>query len=196
MAVKQIVEIGHRVLKLRNKKITDFKSAKLKNLIRDLTDTMKDADLIGIAAPQIAESYQVFITQPRKTRARKLMKNDALRVYINPVIIFASSENSLIYEGCGCIPEHSVFGPVKRPREIEVEAYDIQGRKFRMRCNGILARVVQHEYDHLQGIEFLERICDYRHIISWKFYAKNIRNSRAQTEASKITKIEFNSLPD
>lgn len=194
MAVKQIIEIGHRVLQLKNKKIVNFNSPKLKKLVRDLIDTMKAVDLIGIAAPQIAESYQVFITHPRRTKSRKLPKSDKLRIYINPKIIYYSDEKNLIYEGCGCIPETSVFGPVIRAREIGIGAFDLTGKKFYLRCDGILARVIQHEYDHLQGIEFLEKISDYSKVVSWNFYSKNIRNSKAQLEASKITKIKYKKI--
>ncbi|MEK7079556.1 MAG: peptide deformylase [Patescibacteria group bacterium] len=194
MAVRTIIEIGHRVLKLKNKPITDFHSLLLKKLIKDLKDTMVKVDLIGIAAPQIGENYHVFLTQPRKTNARKLEKGDILRVYINPKITFKSKETNLIYEGCGCVPHSSIFGPVIRPREIEVEAYDVSGQKFRLRCDGILARVIQHEYDHLQGIEFLEKISENRKIISWDFYRRDIRNSKEQKASSKITKIEYEKL--
>lgn len=194
MAIKKIIEIGHRVLKLKNKEVTNFKSPLIKKLIRDLIDTMKKYDLIGIAAPQIAVNYQIFVTQPRKTQARKLGKNDKLRVFINPKITYSSNEKSLIYEGCGCVPSRSIFGPVIRSKKIEIEAYDLNGKKFSLRSDGILARVILHEYDHLQGIEFLERISDNRKIISWKFYAKYIRNSKEQKKAAKITKIEFNKL--
>jgi len=191
MAVKKIIEIGHRVLKLNNQKVKNFKSLKLKKLVCDLTDTMKFVDLIGIAAPQIAENYQVFLTQPRKTAARNIGKSDNLRVYINPKITCSSKETNLIYEGCGCVTKGSIFGPVLRPKEIEIEAYDLEGNKFSLRCDGILARVIQHEYDHLQGIEFLEKVTDNRKIISWQFYKKDIRNSKAQKEASLITKIVY-----
>lgn len=194
MAIRKIVEIGHRVLKLENQLIVDFDSSLLRKLIKDLANTMKDADLIGIAAPQIGENYQVFLTQPRKTKARSAGKNDILRVYINPQITFMSKETNFIYEGCGCVPNLSIFGPVIRPKEIEVEAYDIQGKKFRLRCDGLLARVILHEYDHLQGIEFLEKVTDNRKMLSWDHYRKNIRNSKEQKEASLITKIEYKKL--
>ena len=194
MTVRNIIEIGHRILKLKNKPVVDFHSRLLKKLINDLKDTMTKVDLIGIAAPQIGENYQVFLTQPRKTNARKLEKGDVLRVYINPKITFKSKETNLIYEGCGCVPHSSIFGPVVRPREIEVEAYDVTGHKFRLRCDGILARVIQHEYDHLQGIEFLEKISENKKIISWDFYRRDIRNSKEQKTASKITKIEYEKL--
>lgn len=194
MAIKKIIEIGHSVLKLENRFITDFNSPLLKTLIKNLADTMKEVDLIGIAAPQIGENFTVFLTHPRKTNARSSGKSDILRIYINPQITFMSKEKNLIYEGCGCIPQSSIFGPVSRPKEIEVEAYDTHGIKFSLRCDGILARVIQHEYDHLKGIEFLEKIIDNRKIISWNNYRKNIRNSKGQKEASLITKIEYKKI--
>ena len=67
----------------------------------------------------------------------------------------------------------------------------LNGKKFSLYCDGILARVIQHEYDHLQGIEFIEKISDLKKVISWNFYTKNVRNSKAQIEASKITKVEY-----
>ncbi len=194
MAIKTIIEIGHRILKLENKPIVDFDSPSLKKLLGDLDDTMKSVDLIGIAAPQIGNNSQVFLTHPRKTNARKLEKSDILRVYINPKITFMSKETSLIFEGCGCVPKSSVFGPVVRPREIGVEAFDENGEKFSLRCDGLLARVIQHEYDHLHGIEFLERVTDNRKMISWNFYRKEIRNSHEQKEASRITKVEYKKI--
>ncbi len=194
MAVKNIIEIGHRVLKLKNKQIADFNSIKLKRLVQDLTDTMKAVDLIGIAAPQIAENYQVFLTQPRKTKARNLGKNDKLRVYINPKITYYSEDKNIIYEGCGCMPDLSIFGPVTRAKEIEIEAFNIKGKKFSLRCDGLLARVIQHEYDHLYGIEFLEKVSDYKKIISAKYYYKNVRNSKEQKVASKITRVKYKKI--
>ncbi|PIZ00282.1 peptide deformylase [bacterium (Candidatus Howlettbacteria) CG_4_10_14_0_8_um_filter_40_9] len=194
MAVKTIIEIGHPVLKLQNKPIVDFKSIKLAKLVTNLKDTMKAVGLIGIAAHQIGENYQVFLTQPRKTNTRNLGKSDILRVYINPQITHLSKETNLIYEGCGCVPNLSIFGPVIRPEEVEIEAFNLKGKKFRLRCNGILARVIQHEYDHLQGIEFLEKVTNNRKMISWKHYLEDIRNSNEQKAASLTTKIEFKKL--
>jgi len=191
MAVRKIIEIGHHILKLENKPITDFKSPLLKKLIRDLDDTMKKVGLIGIASPQIAESYQVFLTQPRNTKARHLGKEDILRIYINPRIIFESKTTNTMYEGCGCV---SIFGPVTRPKEIEVEAYDLEGKKFRLRCDGILATVIQHEMDHLKGIEFLERVTNNRKIVSKDIYCEYIRDSKEQKAASIITKIKYKKL--
>jgi len=71
-----------------------------------------------------------------------------------------------VYEGCGSVAHGELFAPVKRPKTITVEAYDKKGQKFRLVCDGLLGRVIQHEYDHLSGIEFTEKILDYRKIMS------------------------------
>lgn len=187
--VRKLIQAGSPFLKQKNKVIKNFKSPKLKKLIKNLTDTMYKTELVGIAAPQIGENYLVFLTHPRNTKSRKLPKTDKLRVFINPKIVSESKEKNLIYEGCGSLLSE-LFGPVERPKEILVEAFNEQGRMFKLRCDGILARVVQHEIDHLNGIEFIEKVSDYRKIITGEYYRKNIRNSKIQKENSLITKIE------
>jgi peptide deformylase len=194
MAVKIVIQAGHPSLKKKNKKILNFKSPKLKNLQKDLIDTMRKKSLIGIAACQIGENYMVFVTHPRNTKSRILGRTDKLRIYLNPKITFKSQEESIIYEGCGSIVRGDLFGPVSRPKEIEVEAMDENGQKFRLKCDGILARVIQHEYDHLMGVEFVEKVTDYRKVIVGKYYKEKIRNSKLQKQNSLITKIDYKKL--
>ncbi|KKQ34387.1 MAG: Peptide deformylase [Microgenomates group bacterium GW2011_GWA2_37_6] len=191
MAARKVIQAGHPNLKKTNKEIKKFKSKVLKKLIKDLRDTMYKTGLIGIASPQIAKNYSVFVTHPRTTKARKLGKIDKLRVYINPKITFKSKAESIIYEGCGSVTDGAIFGPVSRPKGITVEALDEIEQKFRLTCDGILARVIQHEIDHLNGIEFLERVNDYSKIIAESYYRKTIRNSRMQKQEVKITKIDY-----
>lgn len=187
MAVRQTIQIGHPALKALNTTVADFNSPELKQLIQDLKDTMYDAGLIGIAAPQIAENFQVFITEPRETDARPKDQADELRVYINPQIVDTSNDEVIIYEGCGSVLNGLLFGPVKRPQQITIEAHNEKGERFRFTADGILGRVIQHEYDHLQGIEFTEKITDYKKLMHKDFYIKNIKSSQEQMEASKIT---------
>jgi peptide deformylase len=190
--IRKVIEAGDPRLKAQNKLVKNIKSSQVQKLIKDLFDTMYKTDLIGIAAPQIGENYQVFITHPRKTGARKSTVSDRLRVFINPKIVQESKEQSEIYEGCGSLAD--IFGPVLRSKEIAVEAYDENGKKFSLRSNGILARVIQHEYDHLQQTEFIQKVSDYNRIVVKKHYRKNIRNSKVQTENSQTTKIEFKAI--
>jgi len=193
MAARKVIRAGDPRLKAENKPVRDVKSPIVKKLIKDLTQTMHKVDLIGMAAPQIGENYQVFITEPRKTKARKggAAATDKIRVYINPKFTFKSKEESIIYEGCGSISD---YGPVSRPKEVEVEALDEKGQKFSLRADGLLARVIQHEMDHLEGIEFIQKVNDYSKIMVKEHYIKKIRNSPLQRKNSKITKIEYKKL--
>ena len=190
--IRRVIEAGEPKLKSKNKLVKNFRSSQIQKLIKDLSDTMYKTGLIGIAAPQIAENYLVFVTHPRNTGSRKLIRADKLRVYINPKIVYESKEKSVIYEGCGSLAD--IFGPVSRPKEVQIQALDGNGQKFSLRCDGILARVIQHEYDHLQGIEFIQKVSDYNKVVVQKYYRKNIRLSKTQIENSKTTKIIFEPL--
>lgn len=152
---------------------------------------MLEKDLIGIAAPQIGKNFQIFITEPRKTKARRGDQVDKLRIYINPKIVEYSKIENIIYEGCGSVARGTLFGPIKRPAQITIEAFDEKGKKFRLTTNGILGRVIQHEYDHLYGIEFTEKLIDIRKLIDVEIYRKKIKNSKKQKDTSKITHIDF-----
>lgn len=195
--IRELIQAGHPALKAKNKQVTDFNAPEIKQLITDLTETMHDAGLVGIAAPQIAENYLAFVTEPRQTDTRPADQADELRVYFNPRIVASSKEKSIIYEGCGSIARGTdveLFGPVSRPREITVEAYDENGDKFQLRCDGLLARVIQHEYDHIHGIEYIEKVSDYSKMVSKEHYMNHIKQSQEQTENSIITIKEYKKL--
>jgi len=186
MAVRATLQIGDPRLKAKNKVVKEINSPEIKQVITDLVDTMRQDQLIGMAAPQIGENHRVFVTEPRKTVFRSGV-TDELRVYINPKITVYSNETVMIYEGCGSVLNGQLFGPVRRPKEITIEAMDENGNKFRLRCDGILARVIQHEYDHLWGIEFTEKIEDYKKLMYVDFYKEKVRNSPEQLAAAEIT---------
>lgn len=191
MAVRKLIQIGEPALKAKNNGITSFSSPKIKKLLKDLKETMYEAMLVGIAAPQIGENYRVFITHARNTKNRKLPKTDKFRIYINPRITYLSKSESVIFEGCGSVVEGGLFGPVKRPREVEVQAYDEKGEKFSLRCDGLLARVILHEHDHLQGGEFIQKVSDYKQLMTEDIYRKKFRNLKKLEPVLKITKIKY-----
>jgi peptide deformylase len=191
MSVRKLIQIGHPSLKKKNKKIIDFTAQSFKKLIKDLKATMYSSDLVGIAAPQIARNYTVFITHPRNTKARGTKDVDECRVFINPRVVSFSIEKSIIYEGCGSVVDGGLFGPVLRSKEIKIEAFNEKGNRFTLVADGLLARIILHELDHLNGFEFTQRIKDYSKLLDDKYYRKSIRNSLQQKKASKITKIKY-----
>jgi len=195
MAVRKILQIGDPRLKAKNRRIEDFNNPKIKKVVKDLVETMRASGLlIGIAAPQIGENYQIIATKIRKTKTRTGIQTDKLRIYINPKIVSYSKKQDVAYEGCGSVVQADFFGPVKRSKEIIIEAFKQDGHKFRLRCDGLLARVIQHEYDHLSGIEFTEKINNYRKLMNRDFYIKKIKDSKQQIQSSIITIKEFSEL--
>ena len=195
MAVRNILQIGNPHLKAKNHSIDDFNNPKLKKVIRDLIETIRAGGIfIGLAAPQIGENYQIITTELKETKTRTGDQLDKLRVYINPKIIFYSKTKNVAYEGCGSVAYADLYGQVKRPKEIIIEAFNPDRHKFRLRCDGLLARVIQHEYDHLSGIEFTEKIINYKKLMNRDFYIKKIKKSKQQIQSSIITIKEFSEL--
>jgi len=194
MSVRETLQIGHPLLVAANSAISEPLDAHVQQVIQDLIDTMRENQLIGMAAPQVGENITVFITEPRETATRPADQSDELRVYINPKIISLSQEKNIIFEGCGSVMRGQLFAPVKRPRQVTVEALDREGKPFRFTADGILGRVIQHEYDHLLGIEFIEKVSDYKQVMSLEFYRQQVKDSPQNKAASLVTKKEFVSL--
>jgi peptide deformylase len=172
MIAKEIIQIGNPLLKQKALFVSDINSKKVKSTIQNLVDTMRHYNLIGIAASQIGDNSRMFVTEVRKTKTRNPEKDDKLRIYSNPRIVWESKKRVVIYEGCGSVAYGKFFGPVKRPEKVIIEAFDRDGNKFRLESEGLLARVIQHEYDHLKGIEFTEKITDMRKVMSSEEYRK------------------------
>ncbi len=194
MSVREVIELGDKKLKQVNASIADFQDPQLKQLIKDLIDTMYEKDLIGIAAPQIGENFKVFITEPRQTATRTADQSDKLRIYINPELVESSIDECIIYEGCGCMPSQSIFGPVSRPKVVKVKAQDENGRWFEFTADGILGRVIQHEYDHLQGIEFIQKVVNNSEFMGYQHYIAQVKSQAWHQENSVIHIKEFKYL--
>lgn len=114
-------------------------------LTAQMVETMHEARGIGLAGPQVGRMGRLFVVH---------VPSDEPRVFINPEILAVSPDEGMYEEGCLSIP--GVYAEVPRPLAITVEAWDENGRGFRLDAEGILARVIQHEYDHLQGVLFFE----------------------------------------
>ncbi len=176
MIIKKITQAGNSVLRKKAKRVLDIKSPKTERLVKDLIDTMRGSSLVGMSAPQIGQGLQVFVTEIRKTINRDIKEKDDLRIFINPKIIKMSKKESIGYEGCGSVGSAQLFGPVKRPKEVTIEAMNEKGEKFILKAQGLLARVIQHEFDHIKGTLFTDKISDYKKIMSGEEYKKLGKN--------------------
>ncbi|MBI4087191.1 peptide deformylase [Candidatus Kaiserbacteria bacterium] len=155
-----ITQIGNKLIRAKAKKVSNPTSKVIQTIIKDLVASMHTHELVGIAAPQIAKSVRVFITEIRKTQLRKgqSIKNvDPLRIFINPKVLSVSKEKTSGWEGCGSIAFAHLFGVTRRPASVTIEALDEKGKKFRLKAGGLLARVIQHEIDHLDGVVFTDK---------------------------------------
>lgn len=174
MIIKDIVQLGNpKIRKIsKNLVLKDIISNKTKVLIKNLIDSMRAENLIGISAPQINESLRIFITEIRQTKNRNPKEMDSLKIFINPKITYFSKEKISGYEGCGSVANANLFGLVNRSKNITIQALDEKGEKFELKANGLLARVIQHEYDHLDGILFVDKITNTKSYMSGSEYRK------------------------
>jgi peptide deformylase len=157
MAVRKVTQAGNPIIRQKAAPVGVIKSAATKAIVRDLVDTMRDLGLVGIAAPQIGKSVRIFVSEIRKTKNRKYVEPDELRVFINPKITAVSKQTDFGWEGCGSVANSDLFAKVRRPSSVTVEAYNEHGEPFSLAARGLLARVIQHEYDHLDGILFVDK---------------------------------------
>lgn len=121
----------------------------IRELVRDMAETMYDAPGIGLAATQVDVHLRVIVIDLSETR-------DALQVFINPEIVESGGEPTVHEEGCLSVP--GIFENVERPGEIMVRALDAQGEPFTLRAQGLLAVCLQHEIDHLDGKVFVQHL--------------------------------------
>ncbi|MGB0563138.1 MAG: peptide deformylase [Spirulinaceae cyanobacterium] len=142
--------LGDRVLRQGAKRVAKVDDS-IRKLAREMLQTMYSSNGIGLAAPQVAVNKQVIVIDHQPDEAA----NEPL-ILVNPKIIRASKGLCTAEEGCLSIP--SVFLDVVRPQAIEVSYKDENGRPQKRRVDGLLARVIQHEMDHLEGVLFVDRV--------------------------------------
>jgi len=121
----------------------------IRQIAENMLKIMHDGKGVGLAGPQVGLLKRIFVTHT---------EGDEPRIFINPSIIWTSQEQVNYEEGCLSLP--GVWAEVRRPGKIKVQAWNEKGRAFTLELSGILARVVQHEYDHLEGVLFIDRVTE------------------------------------
>jgi peptide deformylase len=150
MSVRPITILGNKILRKKSKAITGV-DIEIIELIKDMFDTMKNANGIGLAANQVGVDKSLFVLDISGVEDYEDIKP---MVLINPEIIERSEEQVSLEEGCLSIPE--VRSEVKRPVEVKIKYRDADFKEHTIKASELLARVIQHEYDHLQGILFTD----------------------------------------
>jgi peptide deformylase len=146
MAVLNVRKYGDPVLRKRADDVSEI-TPSVRRVIEDMIETMYDEVGIGLAAPQVGIPLRLVVVADEETRAA--------RVLVNPAITEVSGR-ATAEEGCLSIP--GIFAQVTRGARVTVTARDLDGQPITMRAEGLLARVLQHEIDHLDGILFIDRL--------------------------------------
>ncbi len=177
MIVDNVVQKGNYPIEESAKNVEDVNSEAVQSTIKNLVDSMRHYNLVGMSAPQIGQSVRIFVVEVRETTYRKdLGIKEGLKVFINPKITWHSEDEVSDYEGCGSVESAGLFGAVKRWNKITVEALDKDGSQFEYKAEGFLARVVQHEYDHLDGTLFIDKVTDVTQILGKEEYIEKFRS--------------------
>lgn len=144
----QVITIPHKTLRNKAKSVDkhDLQKDTMQMFITNLIETMRKEDGIGLAAPQVDHSLRMFV----------IATEDGAKVFVNPKILTKSWSKNIDEEGCLSIP--AVYGTVKRSNKVMIKALDRNGESFLLKANGLLARVIQHENDHLNGEMFIDKV--------------------------------------
>ncbi|MBD1905675.1 peptide deformylase [Funiculus sociatus GB2-A5] len=170
--ILQIAQLGNPILRQQAQNIENVRDERIQKLIDNLISTIAQANGVGIAAPQVAQSYRLFIVASRPNPRYPNAPEMEPTAILNPRVIGHSEEVVKGWEGCLSIP--GIRGLVPRYREIEVEYTSRNGKLQRREFTNFVARIFQHENDHLDGIVFLDRLESTRDIITEQEYQQQI----------------------
>lgn len=170
--LRQIALLGNPVLRTPAQPVPFPLSDEIRALIGDMIATMREADGVGIAAPQVHQSMAIFIVAPRPNPRYPDAVEEPPTVAINPEIVERSPEMELGWEGCLSIP--GLRGEVPRHRRILARYQNVHGARVVREFVDFPARIFQHEDDHLRGVVFLDRMEDLRGLAFEREYARRL----------------------
>lgn len=155
MAIREIVSVPDAVLRRKARKVTEF-DKDLQKLIDDMIETMREAPGVGLAAPQVGISQQLIVVEfSESDDDEEEEAPKKLFALVNPEIVKVSEEMVTGVEGCLSIP--GLVGEVDRPLQVYIRAQNRRGQPVKIKAQGWLARIFQHEIDHLEGVLFTDR---------------------------------------
>jgi peptide deformylase len=160
MTLLKIETLNNPILRQKARPVARFDDD-LDRLIDDMIETMRDANGVGLAGPQVNQRLRLAVIETlpeRDDEGNKIENSRELIVVVNPEIVWRSRSIIEGVEGCLSIP--GWLGEVARSEAVRVRALDRHGKKIRLRLKGWTARIIQHEIDHLDGILFIDRLTD------------------------------------
>ncbi len=191
MAVRPILRLGHPALRVPANALeaAHVGRGEIQDLIDDMVETMRAESGVGLAAPQVGADHQLFVYE-RHVDAEgsdPAYPDIPLRVVINPMVTPISREMVYDWEGCLSIPD--LRGLVPRHNEVRVRGLDRAGRPTDFVASGFEARIIQHEFDHLNGIVFLDRMRDLRSLAFTDEWNRFLAHSREAGEREEFATL-------
>jgi len=163
----QIITLGNELLRQKAEKINKIDGG-IAETAKQMLEILKRDKGVGLAGPQIGLMKRIFVTH---------VEGDIERVYINPSILETSHKTVKYEEGCLSVP--GIYANVNRSEIIKIQAWNENGKPFTLESGGILARVIQHEYDHLEGVIFLDYLPESKRNKLLAKYEKSVHGSKA-----------------
>lgn len=176
MAIHRVAQLGHPAIRSNATPVLDSEigTQELRRLVADLVDTMRDYGGVGIGAPQIRVAKRIFVIEVRDTSRYQNAEPFPLTVVLNPTLMLGGTEQET-WEGC--LSVEGLRGRVPRSTQVLLSGLDPEGAPLRLELQGFPAIVAQHEFDHLNGLVYLDRMTD---MSSLTFLEEFQRYHRAQ----------------
>ncbi|MGE0034495.1 MAG: peptide deformylase [Xanthobacteraceae bacterium] len=172
MALREILILPDKRLRLVSEPVKKI-TADVRRLVDDMFETMYDAPGVGLAAIQVGAPQRIVTIDVAK---KEEPKNP--QVFINPELLGVSEEKTIHEEGCLSIPEY--YDDVERPEQIRVRYLDLGGKSQEIEANGLLARCLQHEVDHLNGVLFIDYLSKLKRDRVLKKFVKAAKRAAAE----------------
>ena len=174
MSILKVSRMGHPVLRKKMKPMpqAEIATPSMQRLIDDMAQTMMEYHGVGLAAPQVHEDLRLFVAMVVSDTDEEDEQAAAPKILavINPEITPISRAVEEDWEGCLSIPD--IRGLVPRARDIRLRGFDREGQKLELQASGFMARVIQHETDHLDGVLFLDRMKSFQSLSFIEEYAR------------------------
>jgi peptide deformylase len=173
MSILKVARIGHPVIRTAAKPVPKeaFRDALFQKLVDDMRETMYEYEGVGLAGPQVHESWRLAVIEvpgsDDRTRAEV-----SFMVLVNPVVTPLDEEREAGWEGCLSVPD--LRGVVPRLRKLKLDALDRHGKPYSLEASDFFARVIQHECDHLDGDVYLDRMSDMRSLTFIKEFEDHV----------------------
>ncbi|MFO7446389.1 MAG: peptide deformylase [Ignavibacteriaceae bacterium] len=172
MAILPVTVYGDKILRKKTSPVEEV-DMKTIELIKNMFDTMRNASGVGLAANQVGVDEAIFVVDISVVDGYEHIKP---MVFINPEIVETSEETVDIEEGCLSIPD--IRHEINRPEKVKIKYYDVDMKEQIIEADELLARVIQHEYDHLQGVLFIDKLSEAA--------LKKIKNDLAKIKSRRV----------